>query len=116
MPPYAPIQDKQTTELAVSVDDTAPQNPQRIVASVDIEHTYHGDLRVALVDPQGTEVVLHNREGGGADNLQGSYDSEHHGGLREALGQNPRGTWRFRVFDGADRDEGEVKSVELKLD
>ena len=42
-------------------------------ASIDITHTYIGDLIVTLTSPQGTTATLHSQSGGGADDLVQSY-------------------------------------------
>lgn len=43
---------------------TAPGNIQELrLVGLDISHTYVGDLRVSLVSPQGTEVILFDRPG-----------------------------------------------------
>jgi subtilisin-like proprotein convertase family protein len=40
-----------------------------VEVSVDISHTWVGDLRVSLRSPSGTEAVLHDGSGGSADNV-----------------------------------------------
>jgi subtilisin-like proprotein convertase family protein len=40
-----------------------------VEVSVDISHTFMGDLQVSLVSPQGTAIVLHNGEGGSTHDL-----------------------------------------------
>ena len=42
-----------------------------LTVSVDvvIRHSYSGDLVVGLTDPSGSRVILHNREGAGADDV-----------------------------------------------
>jgi subtilisin-like proprotein convertase family protein len=41
-----------------------------IAVDVDITHTWIGDLRVALINPAGQEVILHAGEGQSADDIQ----------------------------------------------
>ena len=41
--------------------------------AVDITHTFIGDLRVELVAPSGQQVLLHDKSGGGEDNLIRSF-------------------------------------------
>lgn len=44
---------------------------------VDIAHTFVGDLRLSLVAPDGTTVILSNRHGSGGDNYTGTiFDDE----------------------------------------
>ena len=46
---------------------------QSIRISVDIRHTWIGDLVVILIDPEGTEYLLHDRSGAAQDDLEGVY-------------------------------------------
>ena len=74
-------------------------NVQDIRVHVDISHTYIGDLRVDLLAPDGTGVVLHNRSGGSADDLVRTYAVEDTPALGFLLAKPIRGTWRLRVRD-----------------
>nr|WP_290595000.1 proprotein convertase P-domain-containing protein [Arenimonas sp. SCN 70-307] len=71
--------------------------------AVDIRHTYRGDLRVDLVAPDGSIYNLHNRSGGSADNIIGTYNVNL---SSEAI----NGTWRLRVNDNAGGDTGYINS------
>ena len=75
---------------------------------VDIAHTYIGDLRVDLVAPDGTSVVLHNNTGGSADNLFRTYSVQDTPALRPLIGRSVRGTWRLRVRDTVRFDVGRL--------
>jgi subtilisin-like proprotein convertase family protein len=79
---------------------------------VDITHTYIGDLIVEVTSPEGTTVRLHNRSGGGADNLVGWYDTElavnGPGALSDFLGESSMGEWTLWVSDNAGSDFGTV--------
>ena len=52
-----------------------------IEVSVDISHTWIGDLRVSLVSPAGTEAVLHDGTGNSAHNLMRVYTHRQHTGV-----------------------------------
>ncbi|MFE0501972.1 proprotein convertase P-domain-containing protein [Lysobacter soli] len=71
--------------------------------NVNIVHTYRGDLKVDLVAPDGTLYNIHNRTGGSADNLTGTYSKNL---SSEAL----NGTWKLRVNDNAAGDTGYINS------
>src|SRR3546814_252245 len=62
--------------------------------SVDIKHTYIGDLKVDLVAPDGSVYGLHNRSGGSADNIIKTYTGD-------LSVESLNGTWRLRVTDYA---------------
>lgn len=59
----------------------------------NISHSRVSDLTVSLISPEGTEVVLHNRETG-FPNLDFS-------GMRLGAfnGEDPKGDWRLRIID-----------------
>jgi subtilisin-like proprotein convertase family protein len=73
---------------------------------VDIKHTYIGDLVVTLVAPDGTAYAVHNRTGGGADNLNQTYTVN-------ASTEVANGTWKLRVRDAAAQDTGFIDSWAL---
>lgn len=79
-----------------------------VKVSVNITHTYQGDLTVTLTSPAGTVIRLHNRTGSGTDNIVGWYpdtltptDS-----LNGLVGQNMQGNWRLTVADLGGGDVG----------
>jgi subtilisin-like proprotein convertase family protein len=86
-----------------------------LALDIDITHTYIGDLRVALVSPQGARVVLHDRTGGSTDNLIRSWKATNTAGLAQLLGQVASGAWRLEVADFAAVDIGKLNSWRLTL-
>ncbi|MET0626781.1 MAG: S8 family serine peptidase [Pyrinomonadaceae bacterium] len=111
-----PIQDLKMSSLAVEVADTGKLT--NIKATVDIEHTYVGDLVVTVVPPPAlgvAPVILHNRQGGGLDNLKESYDTVKAPGLLPLVGKSPKGTWTLTVEDKAKQDTGRIRSFALEL-
>ncbi|MBW1807347.1 MAG: proprotein convertase P-domain-containing protein [Deltaproteobacteria bacterium] len=85
-------------ELEVSIDLT-------------ILHSYSGDLLVGLTDPSGVRTVLHDRQGGSADDvvLQGHS-------LTGLLGGNgTNGLWTLDVSDHASLDFGTLESWSITL-
>ncbi len=86
-----------------------------IEVQVDIAHTWIGDLEVSLVAPTGTRMLLHNRSGGGADNIQKTYTLVDTPALGAALGQPAAGSWLLQVADRASRDLGTLNRWGLKL-
>ena len=97
------IRDNSTVESPITVSGRSGNAPAATPVAVDIRHTYRGDLKVDLVAPDGSVYVLHNRSGGGADNLVGTYNVN--------LSSEPRnGTWRLRVNDNWSGDTGYINS------
>jgi subtilisin-like proprotein convertase family protein len=76
-----------------------------LAVSVDINHTFIGDLTVALVSPVGTSVPLHTRTGGSTQNLAATWSSTTVAALAALAGEPCQGVWRLRV---ADHDRADV--------
>ncbi|MCA9642148.1 MAG: proprotein convertase P-domain-containing protein [Myxococcales bacterium] len=79
-----------------------------LAVTVDITHSYRGDLTVKLVKG-GTEVVLHDKQGSGADDLKQTFD------VPEFVGQDAAGTWQLVVTDTANLDTGTLNSWSLTI-
>lgn len=110
------IKDLKTSRIAVQVGDTRAIKTVKV--SVDIEHTYIGDLIVRLIPPAATGVgpiVLHNRAGGGTDNLKRSYDAASVSELGQLVGLSPQGEWVMDVNDRAKQDMGRILRFTVEL-
>ncbi|HKA23197.1 MAG TPA: S8 family serine peptidase [Blastocatellia bacterium] len=110
------IKDFKTSKLSIAVADTDPLTGLKV--TVDIEHTFIGDLVVTLKSPAGMSVSpikLHNREGGGTHNLKKTYDSVNAPGLVGLNGKSPQGTWTLEVADKAAADVGKIRSFTLEM-
>lgn len=80
-----------------------------VSTNVNITHTYIGDLRVTLTSPTGTTHVLHDRTGGGTDNIDKTYTTD------AFNGQIATGDWKLNVSDNASRDTGTLNSWSLTI-
>ncbi|MFJ3975654.1 M28 family metallopeptidase [Streptomyces sp. NPDC090021] len=87
----------------ITVSGVAGNAPATTKVDVNIVHTYRGDLVVDLVAPDGTVYNLHNRSGGSADNIVGSYTVN-------ASSEVANGVWNLRVKDLAAQDVGYINS------
>jgi subtilisin family serine protease len=111
-----PIGDLETSTLSLPVANTNPV--KSIKVSVDIEHTYIGDLVVNVKPPveMGVDpILLHNREGGATDNIKKTYDEVNAAGLAACKGKSPQGSWTLEVADKANRDIGKIRSFTLEI-
>ncbi len=88
---------------------------QDLEVSVDITHTYIGDLTVMLVSPAATQVVLHGRGGGSQDNLLRSFRFADTPALQSLRGQSLQGAWKLRVADLEAVDLGKLNRWGLKI-
>lgn len=79
-----------------------------LTVTTNITHTYRGDLRVTLYRDD-TAVVLHDRVGGGQDDLVKTFDVEGFDGT------SATGTWRLKVEDHAGQDVGTLNGWSLEV-
>ncbi len=77
--------------------------------SLVLRHSYRGDLLVTVSSPDGRRHVLHNRQGGSADDLV-LTDVE-----LPLAGATRAGTWQLQVVDGAAQDTGRIESWQLTV-
>ncbi|MCP3979687.1 MAG: hypothetical protein GY716_10230 [bacterium] len=110
-----PISDNSNVESVL--DYGLPIEISEINVHVDISHSYIGDLRVLLTSPDGTSVVLHDRSGGGTNDLRTWYDTETApvDSLSVFAGETAYGTWTLRVEDHAGGDTGTIDDWSLEI-
>ncbi|GLW35898.1 M4 family metallopeptidase [Actinoplanes regularis] len=102
------IPDNTTVQSTIEVADCLTTPSATSTVEVHIVHTYIGDLVVSLIAPDGSAYVLHNRAGGGTDNIDQTYTVN-------LSGETARGTWTLRVQDAATIDTGRIDSWTLSL-
>ncbi|MGO1002116.1 M20/M25/M40 family metallo-hydrolase [Lysobacter sp. CA196] len=95
------INDNATVDSPITVSGRTGNAPTSASVSVNIIHTYRGDMKVDLVAPDGSLYNISNRAGGSADNLSGTFTFN--------LSSEPlNGTWKLRVNDNANNDVGRI--------
>ena len=94
-------------ESSIYVPDSA--NVTEFKVTVDITHTYIGDLIVTLIAPDGSTATLSNREGGSADNIHKTWTLTADGGIEI------HGTWKLKVSDNAGYDTGTLDDWKLVI-
>ncbi|MBF2076825.1 MAG: S8 family serine peptidase [Synechococcales cyanobacterium C42_A2020_086] len=112
-----PIRDFETVQLPLEVVATDPI--QSIKVTVDLDHSYIGDLIVTLKPPSSLNLaplLLHNRAGGSTSNLKRTYDAVSVPGLATCCGKVPQGTWILEVTDQGTRDTGILRSFTLEIE
>ena len=97
------IGDNTTVDSPITVSGRTGNAPTNASVTVAIVHTYQGDLKVDLVAPDGTLYNIHNRTGGGTDNINKTVTLNL---SSEAL----NGTWKLRVNDNGAGDTGRIDS------
>ncbi len=120
-----------TAPLAVSGVDGAIAH---LSVTVDLDHTWRGDLALSLRSPNGTRVVLARRRRGRPEHFrQTVFDSvapiaigdavppftgrfRPRGDLSELHGCRAEGTWTLEVDDRAFHDRGAIRAWGLELE
>ncbi|WP_374440471.1 S8 family serine peptidase [Stella sp.] len=105
-----------TVSSAITVSGTAI-DIDRVEVTLDIAHTWIGDLTVSLVSPAGTTSLLVDRPGVSAssafgasqDNIRFTVDSV------QFWGEDANGTWTLVVGDWVAGDTGTLNSWSLSL-
>ncbi len=107
--PATAIPDNAPAGIASSIDvtDTGLVNGD-VKITVDISHTYAGDLKVSLVKGA-VEKVLSANAGGSADDIKKTFTVS---GLD---GQALAGQWTLKIVDSAAQDTGTLNSWKIEL-
>ncbi|WP_298535077.1 proprotein convertase P-domain-containing protein, partial [uncultured Algibacter sp.] len=130
---------------AVAIPDNTPSGVSRTVSfsenrpitdvnvTLDITHTWDGDLSISLTSPAGTVIDLSSGNGffgddytntvfddaagtaitAGLPPYTGTYSPEQ--ALSSFNGENPNGTWTLTVVDGAGADTGTLNSFSVEV-
>jgi subtilisin-like proprotein convertase family protein len=96
----------------VTVSDTITVSSSGTVASVsvtvDITHTYIGDLKIDIIAPDGTSITLHDNSGGSTVNIDQPY--------APLFGSIPiSGVWTLQIHDRDAPDPGVLNSWTLTI-
>jgi subtilisin-like proprotein convertase family protein len=110
--PAAAIPDNNTTGVTSTINVPNSMTITSVSVNVGITHTFQGDLEVALIGPDNTTVLLHNRTGSGTDNINTTYNitTRSAQALSAFNGKNTAGAWKLRVRDLAAADTGTFNS------
>jgi subtilisin-like proprotein convertase family protein len=113
--PNLAIPDNNTTGVTSTINVPDNLTVSSIAVGTVIPHTYKGDLEVALIGPDNTTVLLHNRSGGSADNVTTTFSilTAPAQALSAFNGKSTAGAWRLRVRDLAAVDTGTLSSWKI---
>jgi subtilisin-like proprotein convertase family protein len=131
--PPAPIPDSDPA----GVESTVTVSDDSVIVDVDVTvnvtHTYDGDLVLSLIGPDDTTVLLSNRRGSSGENFSDTiFDDEAETAIADGAapftgsfrpdepleafdGKLAAGVWRLRVEDQAGADTGTLDSWSLTL-
>lgn len=113
-----------TTTNSIIVRDS--REIRDVNVRISLDHTFVGDLRISLIGPDNTEVILFNRRGGSGDNLVntlfddeattaiGAASAPFTGSFRPDVplnrfdGKLAIGTWTLRIVDTTSLNTGQL--------
>ncbi len=107
------IPDLEMVEAEVMVDGLDWREDTPIHAAqlkFELQHTYHGDLNISLIAPDGEEVLTKKMQGRGRGML--SFDEDISDLLQARVGY---GEWRLRISDLRRLDRGMLHDFSLTL-
>jgi vibriolysin len=104
------IPDNNATGITSALPISGNGTVSSLALSLNITHTWRGDLAVQLISPSGTSYTVHNRTGGSADNLVVTNRN-----VTNFNGQVGAGTWQLKVQDRAGLDLGTLTSWSLRV-
>ncbi|MBX3273445.1 MAG: proprotein convertase P-domain-containing protein [Sandaracinaceae bacterium] len=102
------IPDNNPTGIASPANVSGTGVVATVRVTVDLTHTYIGDLLVEL-EHDGVRRTLHNREGGSADDIRRTFN------VVGFEGAAAGGTWTLHVSDRASRDVGTLNSWSIEI-
>ncbi len=126
------INDRTNAFADINVPDNVTITKVRVL-NMNITHTYDADLDIYLRHPDATEVELSTDNGDNGDNytntnfddnaatsitagnapFTGTFQPE--GNLSTLNAKTSNGTWRLRVYDDSDGDQGTLTSWTLEI-
>lgn len=98
---------------AIQINDSSPVRDVQV--TVNIEHSFMGDLEINLIAPNGAVVLLQSRILGNSNKLQATYSLSTTPAFKQVLNLPARGKWQLWVTDLAPGDTGTLKSWQLTL-
>jgi subtilisin-like proprotein convertase family protein len=128
--PSIAIPDNDMTGIADTIHVPENRYITDLNVHVDITHPYIRDLKVSIISPAGTEVILWNHNCGNEDNLQLVFDDDgntpdcsnltgNHIIPQESLsnlnGEYSQGDWILKVSDNASPDSGTLNNWSLEF-
>lgn len=126
------ISDNENVTVTSTLSVTSDAPIQKVSVSLNIQHTWVGDLTATLTSPQGTEVQLFSEECEDRDDMNVLFDDlgvPSTCGSNPALsgillpdevlsafnGESPEGEWTLTVSDGFGEDGGAINAWGITL-
>lgn len=83
---------------------------------LDIDHPYWGDLKIVLISPKGTQVILHNGTGSSDAGFKGYFPTDYKPfeSLDKLITEPLAGKWQIKVYDNNEWDRGFFNSWRIE--
>lgn len=102
------IPDNKAAGISSPISVSRSGDAGTVSVTVNITHTYIGDLQVELHTPTGEVAILHDNTGSGTDNINQAYTVD-------TTGIESAGEWKLKAVDSGRRDTGSIDSWELSF-
>ena len=103
--PGADFNFEQSTSSSIQLAGVGSVSPEGLSVSVDITHSYRGDVIIELTSPSGITAELKGLDGGDpSDDVIETYV------VSGVSGEPIAGEWQLKVSDGFEEDDGVVNS------
>jgi hypothetical protein len=109
--PNVAIPDNSAAGISVDIPVVDVTGPAALTVSVDIAHTFRGDLVLELYKDGLKVKTLASKTGGSTDNIVESYNL-----TALEVGPTPNGAWSLKVIDTAGQDTGKINAVKLSFE
>ncbi len=116
--PGVPIPDANPNGAVEAFELAQNVTIDQVVFALKITHSYPSDVKVALVHPDGTSVLLHNKGSGvGRGGIETVYPTQTQPAqsLNAFKGKSTQGMWRLEVSDVVSGDVGKLDSFQMTV-
>ena len=113
--PRLAIPDNNRTGVQDSINVDVQGEAVEVSVTVDIRHTYRGDLTVQLIAPSGEIIVLKDVEGDPRPDLKVTFTTESTPALQQLTGTQIQGDWTLVVRDLWSADTGTIDKWSLQI-
>ncbi|NEQ26832.1 MAG: peptidase S8, partial [Microcoleus sp. SIO2G3] len=109
------IPDYEPQGATSSINITEAGTLRDIQVSLDVEHSFLGDISISLIAPNGAVILLQGRTLGRSTRLQTIYSLQTTPMLRQLLNRSISGRWQVRLVDAALLNVGRLRSWQIAL-
>ncbi|MBP0028950.1 S8 family serine peptidase [Roseofilum sp. Guam] len=109
------IRDYDSRGISSSIYISESNSLRDIQVTVDIDHSFLGDIQVRLIAPNNKTILLQNRTLGQQTRLQHTYTSSERPLLQDLVNLSVKGVWKLQVIDYALGNTGTLRGWVLTL-